>query len=309
MIELSENRLFQIIYYLLDKKQVSAAELAEQFEVSVRTIYRDIDALSSAGIPVCTTAGRGGGISLLDGFVLDRALLSSQEMQDIILGIQSLSSVQYPDTEAVLTKLKSSFQTADADWIEIDFSRWGSFPGKEKQTFRLIKKSILDKFLICFKYYTSSGGVTSRTCQPLKLIYKDKAWYLHAYCLVRNDYRLFRISRIRELELTDTHFIPHEDEKLPVPVPLTILRDFGPPVDMEFTFSEEVGSRLYDTFDDSAICITENGFLVKTVLPLNQWLYDFILSFGDRITILKPQSLKKEITRRLESALQHYKEV
>lgn len=309
MIKLSESRLFQIIYYLLDKKQVSAAELAERFEVSVRTIYRDIDTLSGAGIPVCTTAGRGGGISLLDGFVLDRALLSDQEKQDILLGIQSLSAVQYPDTDAVLLKLKSSFQAAEADWIEIDFSRWGSAPGKEKQTFRQLKKAVLDRLLIRFLYYNSSGEAICRTCQPLKLIYKDKAWYLHAYCLVRNDYRLFRISRMQEIEVTDTHFTSHEEKTLPCPAAIPVLKDFGTPVYMEFAFSKDAGSRLYDTFDDSAITVTETGFLVKATLPLNQWLFDFILSFGDRITILTPHSLKEEITKRLESALRHYKEV
>lgn len=304
MIQLSDNRLFQIIYYLLDHGQASAVELAERFEVSVRTIYRDIDRLSGAGIPIYAAAGRGGGIRLLGDFVMDKSLLSKQEMQDILLAMQSLSAVQYPDSEGILSKLRSTFRMTEMDWIEVDFSRWGCTAGQEKQAFSLSRQAILERRQIHFVYYNSNGRNSERTCQPLKILYKDKAWYLYAYCLMREDYRLFRMSRIRQLCLTETHFSPHESAKLPA---LSTMADFGPPISLELHFTAETGHRLYDVFDDSAVTVTDTGFLVHVTLPKTEWLYEFILSFGEKITILSPSSLKDEIKGRLEAALQHHK--
>jgi len=136
---LQESRLFKILYYLLNNGKTTASELAEMFEVSIRTIYRDIDALSSAGIPVYANNGRKGGIQLLDGAL---------------------------------------FQSNAQSWIEIDFSRWGSVIQRERNLFALLKTGILEKRKIEFDYFSSAGVKSNRTIEPVKLIYKDKAWYL-----------------------------------------------------------------------------------------------------------------------------------
>ncbi|MFV0392850.1 MAG: helix-turn-helix transcriptional regulator, partial [Coprobacillaceae bacterium] len=142
---MQESRLFKIIYYLLDKEVVTAPELAEKFEVSTRTIYRDIDVISSAGVPIYTTQGRNGGIRLLDNYVLDKSLLSKTEKDEILIGLQSLSAVQYLDTNDVLTKLGGFFKT-NPNWIEVDFTRWGSLKETEKDTFNILKRSIIEKY-------------------------------------------------------------------------------------------------------------------------------------------------------------------
>ena len=123
---MQESRLFQILYYLLDKGQVTAPELAETFEVSVRTIYRDIDALSGAGVPVYTESGRSGGIRLMKGFVLDRAVLSEEEKREILTALQSINAAQRGNNSRILQKLSAVFQLSSADWLEVDFSRWGN---------------------------------------------------------------------------------------------------------------------------------------------------------------------------------------
>lgn len=280
---MSESRLFKILYYLLDKGTVTAPELAKKFEVSVRTIYRDIDMLSGAGIPVYTTTGHGGGIHLLDNFVLKKSLLSEQEMQDILIGVQSLSAVQYPDTDGVMSKLKATFQIAESDWIEIDFSRWGSIVEKEKQYFEMLKRSILGRQEIQFLYYNSLGEVSQRRCQPLKMVYKDKAWYLYAYCLKRNDYRLFRISRIKELLVTDQYFKSHSEMKESV---FSLMEEMGKPITIELSFPKEVSYRVYDTFEDDVIKWNGQEIRVNVTLPETEWLYSFIMSFGNQISIL-----------------------
>lgn len=302
---MSESRLFKILYYLLDKGTVTAPELAKRFEVSVRTIYRDIDMLSGAGIPIYTTTGHGGGIHLFDNFVLKKSLLSEQEMQDILIGVQSLSAVQYPDTDGVMSKLKATFQMPESDWIEVDFSRWGSIVEKEKHYFEMLKRSILDRQEIQFLYYNSLGESSQRTCQPLKLVYKDKAWYLYAYCLKRNDYRLFRISRIKELLVTDQHFISHLEMKEPV---FSLMEEMGKPITIELSFPKEVSYRVYDTFEDDAIKWNGQEIRVNVTLPETEWLYSFIMSFGNQISILYPMSLKEKIIERYKIALKHYEE-
>lgn len=302
---MSESRLFKILYYLLDKGTVTAPELAKKFEVSVRTIYRDIDMLSGAGIPVYTTAGHGGGIHLLDNFVLKKSLLSEQEMQDILIGVQSLSAVQYPDTDGVMSKLKATFQIAESDWIEIDFSRWGSIVEKEKQYFEMLKRSILGRQEIQFLYYNSLGEGSQRRCQPLKMVYKDKAWYLYAYCLKRNDYRLFRISRIKELQVTDQYFKSHSEMKESV---FSLMEEMGKPITIELSFPKEVSYRVYDTFEDDVIKWNGQEIRVNVTLPETEWLYSFIMSFGNQISILYPISLKEKIIERYKIALKHFEE-
>lgn len=302
---MSESRLFKILYYLLDKGTVTAPELAKKFEVSVRTIYRDIDMLSGAGIPVYTTTGHGGGIHLLDNFVLKKSLLSEQEMQDILIGVQSLSAVQYPDTDGVMSKLKATFQIAESDWIEIDFSRWGSIVEKEKQYFEMLKRSILGRQEIQFLYYNSLGEVSQRRCQPLKMVYKDKAWYLYAYCLKRNDYRLFRISRIKELLVTDQYFKSHSEMKESV---FSLMEEMGKPITIELSFPKEVSYRVYDTFEDDVIKWNGQEIRVNVTSPETEWLYSFIMSFGNQISILYPVSLKEKIIERYKIALKHFEE-
>lgn len=302
---MSESRLFKILYYLLDKGTVTAPELAKKFEVSVRTIYRDVDMLSGAGIPVYTTTGHGGGIHLFDNFVLKKSLLSEQEMQDILIGVQSLSAVQYPDTDGVMSKLKATFQIAESDWIEIDFSRWGSIVEKEKQYFEMLKRSILGRQEIQFLYYNSLGEVSQRRCQPLKMVYKDKAWYLYAYCLKRNDYRLFRISRIKELRVTDQYFKSHSEMKESV---FSLMEEMGKPITIELSFPKEVSYRVYDTFEDDVIKWNGQEIRVNVTLPETEWLYSFIMSFGNQISILYPISLKEKIIERYKIALKHFEE-
>lgn len=302
---MSESRLFKILYYLLDKGTVTAPELAKKFEVSVRTIYRDIDMLSGAGIPVYTTTGHGGGIHLFDNFVLKKSLLSEQEMQDILIGVQSLSAVQYPDMDGVMSKLKATFQIAESDWIEIDFSRWGSIVEKEKQYFEMLKRSILGRQEIQFLYYNSLGEVSQRRCQPLKMVYKDKAWYLYAYCLKRNDYRLFRISRIKELLVTDQYFNSHSEMKESV---FSLMEEMGKPITIELSFPKEVSYRVYDTFEDDVIKWNGQEIRVNVTLPETEWLYSFIMSFGNQISILYPISLKEKIIERYKIALKHFEE-
>ncbi|MEW9111557.1 MAG: YafY family protein [Cytobacillus gottheilii] len=301
---MSESSLFKILYYLLDKGQASAPELAAICEVSIRTIYRDIDMLSSAGIPIYANTGRKGDIRLQDHFVLRNAVLSEKEKQEILMGIQSLSAIQYPAANDILVKLGAIFQTAQANWIEVDFSRWGSVQEKEQKIFCILKQAILEREIIQFTYYSSYGNRLRREAEPTKLLYKDRAWYVFAFCPDKSDYRLFRVSRMKEIILTGkTYEMKVESTNLVLPMP----EDWGTLLQLELNFPDECSYRLYETFDESIILKTGSGYTVQVALPENEWLYDFIMSFGDNVTVIRPEHLKENIIKRFENTLQHYR--
>lgn len=174
---MQESRLFKIVYHLLDKGQATARELAEKFEVSARTIYRDVDALSGAGIPVYAETGRNGGIHLMDGFVLDKAVLSEEEKQEILAALQGMNITQDISGSQTLQKLSAIFNLRLEDWLEVDFSRWGN-KGTDNEKFELLKTAVIHCKSVKIRYAGSCGVISERIVQPCKIAYKGMAWYL-----------------------------------------------------------------------------------------------------------------------------------
>lgn len=158
---MQESRLFRIVYHLLDKGQATAPELAEKFEVSVRTIYRDIDALSGAGVPIYAEAGRNGGIHLMNDFVLDKAVLSEEEKQEILTALQSINSTNNIGNNQTLQKLSAIFNISSENWLEVDFSRWGN-KGTDNEKFDFLKSAIIHQRRVKIIYANSCGVMTIR---------------------------------------------------------------------------------------------------------------------------------------------------
>jgi Predicted transcriptional regulator len=286
---MQESRLFRIVYFLLNRGQVTAAELAREFEVSVRTIYRDIDALSGAGIPVYAETGRNGGISLLDNYVLDRTLLSEKERQDILAALQSLSAAGNTCDKATLDKLSALFRLPSDNWYEVDFSRWGEV-AQDNNKFEDLKKAVVCHRCVQISYVGAYTAESSRKIHPLKLLYKSRAWYVKAYCAEKKDFRLFKLNRIIRWELLEEEFIPvswpepSEEEKTPE-------QDQTPIV---LRFSREVAYRVYDEFDLNHIQEQENGeMLVTAYMPQDGWLTGFLLSFGAQVEVISPAYLRE----------------
>ncbi len=286
---MQESRLFRIVYFLLNRGQVTAAELAREFEVSVRTIYRDIDALSGAGIPVYAETGRNGGISLLDNYVLDRTILSEKERQDILAALQSLSAAGNTCDKATLDKLSALFRLPSDNWYEVDFSRWGEV-AQDNNKFEDLKKAVVCHRCVQISYVGAYTAESSRKIHPLKLLYKSRAWYVKAYCAEKKDFRLFKLNRIIRWELLEEEFIPvswpepSEEEKTPE-------QDQTPIV---LRFSREVAYRVYDEFDLNHIQEQENGeMLVTAYMPQDGWLTGFLLSFGAQVEVISPAYLRE----------------
>jgi predicted DNA-binding transcriptional regulator YafY len=181
---MAENRLFQMVYLLLEKRSMTASELAKHFEVSVRTIYRDIDILSAAGIPVYTTQGKGGGISIQENFVLNKSLISEQEQKQILMALQGINIVDAENTSALLSKLSGVFQKQNINWIEVDFSDWIKNDVSDS-VFDRLKNAIFQSRKVSFIYYSGKGEAAKRVVEPLKLVFKNKDWFLYGYCCLR----------------------------------------------------------------------------------------------------------------------------
>lgn len=201
------NRLFEIVYILLNKKLVTAKELSEHFEVSQRTIYRDIETLSEAGIPVYANRGKGGGICLMEHFILNKSVLTKQEQNDILSALQGIQATSYERESSTLNKLSSLFQTENTDWIEVDFSSWNN-QEDDRRKFTQLKTAILNRRVISFHYYNSYGQESSRVVEPLKLVFRAQAWYLYAFCLKKQSVRYFKITRMESLTVSEETFEP-----------------------------------------------------------------------------------------------------
>ena len=295
------NRLLEIVTILLNRETVTAKELADRFEVSTRTVYRDIEVLSSAGVPVYCNKGNGGGISLLEDYTLNKTLLSKSESEGLLLAIKAMGATSYPEADAILNKLGSIFKDNKAhNWIEVDFEGWSSKVNKQDR-FSKIRDAIISNRVISFDYVNASGGKSSRCAEPVKLIFNAFTWYLIAYCLLRDSHRMFRLSRIKNVQIMDKHFTEREISEEEYQI------THAPLVDLHLLCDEKVLSRLYDTFDGECISKNKNGSYDLTVeLPEEEWLYGYILSFGSHAEVLAPQHIREIIKSRAKEILEKY---
>ncbi len=291
------NRLFEIVYILLQKKKTTAKELADRFEVSTRTIYRDIETLSTANIPIYASKGKDGGIGLLDEYVLNKTILSEEEQNQILFALQGMKKVKGQDEKDILEKLSILFNKKINDWIKIDFSNWGNI---QEERFDIIKSAILNKQLVQFTYYNSNGEESKRIVEPLQIWFKDKSWYLVSYCKLKQDYRIFKIARIKEVKMLQEHFereLPKEEnEQYNFKI-----------IELELEINKAMTYRVYDEFESKEITKKEDGnFMIKVKYPENEWVYGYILSFGEYAKVLNPSYAKNIIKDKLQKTLKNY---
>jgi predicted DNA-binding transcriptional regulator YafY len=299
------SRLFEITTILVNKGSVTAQELADRFEVSTRTIYRDIDILSSAGVPVYTNKGHGGGIHLIENYTISKALISEQESENLLLAVKTLQATQYPELDIVLEKMSSIFKKVpNHEWVEVNFSPWGSLPN-EQNKFNDIKRAMLRHNVIQFDYVNGEGEKSNRLAEPEKLIFKNNAWYLMAYCRQRQEHRTFRISRLKNLEVTTETF---ESKALPaqaVEEKNAVQQEL---IDLKLRCKAQALSRLYDYFDETFLIPNDDGsFLLEASLPEGEWLYSYILSFGSLVEVIAPVHVRNIIIQRIQKTLEIYK--
>ncbi len=299
------NRLLGMIYILMKQGTVTAAELSERFEVSVRTIYRDMDTLSAAGIPIYAKKGKNGGICLTEQFVLDKMLITKEEQQEILSGLISLRETRAEGEENILQKLGEFFKTDPVDWLAIDLSDWS---GSRKQLYEDIKNAVLERRLVRFDYYGKMGEMSQRTVEPVQLLFKEYTWYLRAFCRERNAWRIFKLFRMKRLEILNEVFVPRdgsaedaggaaEYKKEPVP----------PSAVIDIRIDRKEAYRIYDRFEEEEIeVLPEGDFLVHMHADVDDWVYGVILSFGPSAEVLAPKEIRQEVRQRILDMVERY---
>lgn len=291
------NRLFEIIYILLDKGIVKADELAERFEVSRRTVYRDIELLSQSGIPIYTSRGKNGGIGILENFVLDKSVLSETEQTEIISALCAMANLPNAEKSSVKNKLSSLFKKDNASWISVDFSDWNI---GQKEVFDKLKSAVIEKRVVWIKYINSRGEISQRSIEPLCLYFKSRAWYLISYCRNAEAYRMFRLSRMKEVTISEEVF-EREMPEYEYNEKQYDVRE----TEVTIRINPRMEYRVYDEFTE-VTKDKEGYFTVKICCPVDEWLYGYILSFGEYAEVLSPHSVRTVIKEKIEKCLKNY---
>lgn len=305
------DRLVSIIMILLDKKRIGAQELADMFEVSPRTIYRDIDAINMAGIPVRGAPGVGGGFEIMQEYKIDKKVFSTAELSALLMGLSSLSSiVRDDDLVHALAKVKS-FIPADrakdialkANQICIDLSPWTG-NGRIQSYLEIIKSALQENRALSFEYIAHHGNKTIRRAEPYQLVLKSSHWYLQGYCQKRNGFRLFRLSRMSNLQMLEETFTPRDYQNPTL--------DF---VDILETMQTKIKIRIHKSVMDSVLDLCsyeefspdgDEYYIVRFPFIENDYHYGILLSFGDKCECLEPLHIRTEMKRRAHDILTIY---
>lgn len=298
------DRLIGILSLLLQKDRVTTGELAEKFEVSRRTIIRDLEALNMAGIPVAASKGQGGGVYIMEGYRIDRTLLSSEDMRSILTGLQSLDSVSGTNRyKQLMDKLSAEGQSmikADNSGIIIDLARWDK-SGLSKKI-GLIQGAMENNRKISFLYY-SPNGESRRLIEPYRLIFQWSGWYVWGYCMARQDYRMFKLSRIKELSET-----AEQREKRAVPeYQCDKLFHTSGEIEVTVKFDKSVMWLLVDEFDTDRLRYDEEGnIIIAFTWSDAKSLYSYIMTFGEKAEIISPKEYREGFKEALDRIREKY---
>ncbi len=307
------DRLLAIVMILINREKITARELAERLEVSTRTILRDMEAIGLAGIPVISYPGRNGGFGLVDGFRLDRSVLSASDVLTILTALKGVSTA-LDDQQTLLTleKFKSIAAAAGSPLpdpggsnVEINVFPWGA-TRYQSDKLATIRKALNERKVISFEYTSTREESTHRVVEPVTLVLKGQHWYIHAYCRLREDYRVFRLTRMREVQILTETFDKHELS--PDALDWADFKDVdGPTARIQLRFDPTVHSRVCDVFDAERIARTSDGYLEVSVnWPLDEWLQGLILSFGEAVEVVSPLSLRSSIRKKAHGILSRY---
>lgn len=305
------DRLMSIVLILLDKKRISAQELAAMFEVSLRTIYRDIDAIDLAGIPIRSISGVGGGFEIMPNYKMDNKVFSMNDLTSILMGLSTLSNMmQGEELRNALTKVKSFIPEGRTEEIElklnqicIDLSPWMGTCNIQAYL-EMIKTALQESRQLSFAYIAHHGNRRVRTIEPYQLVLKSSHWYLYGYCLERKDFRLFRLSRMSNLNIQKEMFTPRNYQKPQL--------EFS---DILTTMQIEIKLRIHKSIMDRVLdyCTYENftldgeeHYIVCFPFVENEYYYDILLSFGNKCECLEPLQVRMHMKQRVEEIASMY---
>lgn len=292
---------------LINRERVRAQELAETFAVSIRTIYRDIDTLNQAGIPIVIYQGTNGGIGLIEGYKIDKSFLTKEELQAISSALKSVST-SFDDihTTKVIEKIKSISDDQHTETFFIDFSPWGGNP-QLKDKITLIKTAIHSSVYIRITYKNNVGVGTGRLVEPHTLVLKGQSWYLYGFCSLRKQFRLFKLSRIKDLAMNETEFERKEIQLESLPWD----KDWYTPdkmITLKIKFDHILTPKMEELFCIDRIVCTQNGNCqIEIEMPEDNWMYGFLLSLMDEIEVMEPSHVRQKLKELSTKIMNQYK--
>jgi predicted DNA-binding transcriptional regulator YafY len=307
------DRLMAILMILVNRRRVQAKELADMFEISVRTVYRDIDTINQAGIPVITYQGVGGGIGIADGFKLDRNFLTGDELASMAVALRTVfAASQDQRAGTALEKIRGLVSGPEAERfrsrtesLTVDFTPWGN-DEKLQAAVALLRRCAEEDRCATFRYVSARGDETARIVEPYTLVLKGQTWYLYGFCRLRREFRLFKLARLRAVEALEERFVRQ-------PVDLTARpwekegSNRGPDVTLLLRFDRNMRHVAEEWCGQEHLrCQPDGGCVAQITWPEDDWVYGWILSFGPGVEVLAPPHARERIRTMAAGTLARY---
>ncbi|MDT2815244.1 helix-turn-helix transcriptional regulator [Vagococcus carniphilus] len=305
------ERMLTIIVMLLNRNRVTANELAEKFEVSVRTIYRDIETINLAGIPIISHSGNNGGFSIYENYKLNHQVLTINNLSSLLSVLKDINStVDDIELESSIEKLqnivpdnKMDHLKIQSEQIIIDLHPYGD-SSAQKKLVKTLRQAITQTRLLTIDYRNYDNVVSNRKIEPMSLIFKNYTWYLFAYCLLKDDFRLFRVSRIKDYHMEEQLFKRREKSYHEI---TALENEQAKMIELVLKVSPLMKSRVEDIFNEEDIEMLETGELLVTAsFPEKDWLFSLIFSFGEHVEVLAPQEMRESVASKLKLMANKY---
>lgn len=302
------DRLIALIMILLEQEQISARELAERLEVSRRTIYRDIDTLNRAGLPIYTLMGAWGGVGLMKSYKVGKTVFTPQEIQNLMNGLDSYKQL-FGRREMVYAaeKLNALYPDNAEGRPNAPFVMDLSLnQGNEslRSLFGMIETAMNEHAVLAFAYTDARGQTSERRVEPYQVVYKESSWYLQAYCLDKQDYRIFKLARMSGLQVTKEQFTPKAFTPLPMDGGDWLNQGW---VDVTIRLDRSVMDRVIERFGaDHILRVDEHHCWAKYPIIANDYGYDRLLAFGDKCEVLGPPEIRSGFKEYVRGIIRKY---
>lgn len=298
------ERLISIIMILLQKNVISATEFAKLFNVSKRTILRDMETLGLSNIPIYAINGVNGGYGIMDEYKIDKRLLSSKDLENILTALGGLGKILFSDeVESTLKKIESMIgSTTSGGTIQLSFYNWDGRP-EIVQILKTCQEATEQGRLLTFDYIDQSGVKSQRRVEPYQLHFNEMSWYLKGFCLDRMEYRTFKLSRTDNLKIDIETFVARDymteqkTEQYYQPKLITI----------KVLISRRIKDQFIERYGQKRIgAYNSELFIAEIDMPQNYFGFRFLASFGTDLEILEPKAYVEEFREFLNAMINKY---
>jgi predicted DNA-binding transcriptional regulator YafY len=305
------DRLLAIVVLLLNRRKATAGELANHFGVSIRTVYRDIESINRAGIPIVSYQGYEGGFCIMDNYKLNRQLLTFQDMISILSALKGVNTT-FQDRQlenaigkisALVPESKELEYKRHGEQFVMDIMPWG-YGKRQQELIQRVQQAISSSTLLKFTYRNSRNEVIKRTVEPMTLVFKPPGWYLFAYCRRKEDYRVFKLSRMRQLEPTREAFVRRDKSYHEA---FGAEYDRRSPVELVLRFSPSMSGRVDEWFTEEPVFEEDGSCTIRFSMPEDDWVYAMIMSYGEHVEVLSPAHIRTIIAQKTEEVLKKYR--